>query len=75
MEEKSNINNNPNHVAIIIDGNGRWGIEKFNDRCCGHLRGSEVVFEILETASDIGLRYFTVYAFSVENKKTSKRRS
>jgi undecaprenyl diphosphate synthase len=72
MENKDEIKNNPAHVAIIIDGNGRWGIENWNDRRYGRLRGSEVVFEILATASDLGIRYFTVYALSLENRKRPK---
>ena len=72
MESKDEIKNNPVHVAIIIDGNGRWGIENWNDRCYGHLRGSEVVFEILVTAANLGIKYFTVYAFSTENRKRPK---
>lgn len=56
-----------NHVAIIMDGNGRWAKEKFRPRVWGHIRGSNIVTSIVEKASDINLDALTLYAFSTEN--------
>ncbi len=56
-----------NHVAIIMDGNGRWANKRFRPRIWGHVRGSYVVSEIVQAADDIGLRALTLYAFSTEN--------
>jgi undecaprenyl diphosphate synthase len=56
-----------NHIAIIMDGNGRWAKEKFRPRVWGHIRGSNIVTSIVEKASDIELRALTLYAFSTEN--------
>ncbi len=55
------------HVAIIMDGNGRWAKSRFRPRFWGHVRGSHVVSEIVEEASDLGLESLTLYAFSNEN--------
>ena len=57
----------PRHIAIIMDGNGRWAQEKGEDRLFGHLHGVESVRNIVETAAEIGLEYLTLYAFSTEN--------
>ena len=57
----------PIHVAIIMDGNGRWAKKRGLPRTAGHARGAQVVEQILQDASDIGIRYLTVYAFSTEN--------
>ena len=57
----------PAHVAIIMDGNGRWAKQRGMPRTFGHSQGAKVVEQILEDADDIGIRYFTVYAFSTEN--------
>jgi len=59
--------NIPQHVAIILDGNGRWAKAKGMPRNYGHLQGAKAVEDILEVADDIGIRYLTVYAFSTEN--------
>ena len=59
--------NVPNHVAIIMDGNGRWAKSKGMPRNYGHLKGSANVEKIVQTASDMGVKYLTVYAFSTEN--------
>ncbi len=56
-----------NHVAIIMDGNGRWANEKFRPRVWGHIRGSNVVTSIVAKASDLNLKALTLYAFSTEN--------
>lgn len=61
--------NIPNHVAIILDGNGRWAKKRFLPRVIGHQEGMKRVVEIVEEASDIGIKYLSVYAFSTENWK------
>lgn len=57
----------PAHVAIIMDGNGRWAKKRGLPRTAGHAQGARVVEQILEDAKDLGVRYVTVYAFSTEN--------
>jgi undecaprenyl diphosphate synthase len=57
----------PMHVAIIMDGNGRWAEEKGQDRLIGHINGVESVRNVVEGASEIGIQYLTLYAFSKEN--------
>jgi len=57
----------PQHVAIIMDGNGRWARARMMPRVFGHRRGVEVVRDIVEAASDLGIEYLTLYAFSSEN--------
>lgn len=64
MLENLNI---PNHVAIILDGNGRWAKNKGMPRNYGHVQGAKTVETICEEAYRIGVRYLTVYAFSTEN--------
>ena len=57
----------PAHVAIILDGNGRWAKAKGMPRNYGHLQGAKAVEDILVDARDLGIKYLTVYAFSTEN--------
>lgn len=57
----------PQHVAIIMDGNGRWAKKRGLPRTAGHAQGARVVEQILEDADHMGIRYLTVYAFSTEN--------
>src|SRR5258705_9665068 len=57
----------PRHVAIIMDGNGRWANQRSLKRFFGHQRGAEAVRGVTETAARIGLPYVTLYAFSLEN--------
>src|SRR5277367_6635442 len=57
----------PKHVAIIMDGNGRWAGKRSLKRFLGHQQGAEAVQYVVETASRIGLPYLTLYAFSLEN--------
>ena len=57
----------PRHVAIIMDGNGRWAAERGRPRSFGHHRGAERVREIVRAASDMGIGVLTIYAFSTEN--------
>jgi undecaprenyl diphosphate synthase len=57
----------PLHIAIIMDGNGRWAQEKGEDRLFGHYQGVESVRNIVEGSAELGIRYLTLYAFSTEN--------
>ena len=63
--------NVPNHVAIILDGNGRWAKAKGMPRNYGHVQGAKTVEVICEEAYRMGIQYLTVYAFSTENWKRS----
>jgi undecaprenyl diphosphate synthase len=62
--DKSRI---PQHVAIIMDGNGRWAKQRNRQRSEGHIAGAETVKSIIETAAKIGVKYLTLYTFSKEN--------
>lgn len=62
----------PQHVAIIMDGNGRWAKSKGMPRTYGHIEGAKTVEKICEEAWDLGIKYLTVYAFSTENWKRPK---
>lgn len=66
-KEKIDINRLPAHVAIIMDGNGRWAKEKGYDRIFGHQNGVTSVREVTEAAAELGIKYLTLYAFSTEN--------
>ena len=57
----------PSHIAIIMDGNGRWAKEKGQDRLYGHFHGVESVRNIVEGCAELGVGYLTLYAFSTEN--------
>ena len=61
----------PEHIAIILDGNGRWAKSKGMPRSYGHVKGCENLERICNTARDLGVKYLTVYAFSTENWKRS----
>lgn len=61
----------PQHIAIIMDGNGRWAKKRGLERTQGHKVGAEVFRKICQYASDIGIKYMTFYAFSTENWKRS----
>lgn len=63
----SEVRSVPQHVAIIMDGNGRWAQKRGLPRTAGHAQGARVVEQILEDADHMGIRYLTVYAFSTEN--------
>lgn len=77
MENAKNIelinridkNNIPEHVAIIMDGNGRWAKKRFLPRSAGHHEGMKRVIEIVETAEKLDIKYLSLYAFSTENWK------
>jgi len=62
----------PKHIAIIMDGNGRWANEKGQDRLFGHVSGVESVRETVKTGIELGVSYLTLYAFSTENWKRPK---
>src|SRR6476660_8632535 len=57
----------PRHIAIIMDGNGRWAKEQGQDRLFGHYQGVESVRDIVEGCAELGIGYLTLYAFSTEN--------
>lgn len=59
--------NLPRHIAIIMDGNGRWATQKGEDRLYGHYHGVQSVRTVTEAASELGIEYLTLYAFSTEN--------
>ena len=69
FKEKIDLDRLPVHVAIIMDGNGRWAKERGYDRAYGHKHGVVSVRECAEAAAEIGLKYLTLYAFSTENWK------
>lgn len=65
-------NNIPKHIAIIMDGNGRWAKKRFLPRTFGHKAGVETIREIVKECSSLGVGYLTLYAFSTENWKRPK---
>ncbi|MFO7940361.1 MAG: isoprenyl transferase [Bacteroidales bacterium] len=69
MELKSQIIKEklPRHIAIIMDGNGRWAKKKGNERIFGHKNGVKAVREAVEGAGELGVKFLTLYAFSTEN--------
>lgn len=62
----------PNHIAIIMDGNGRWAKKRGLPRVAGHKRGVDTVREIVEACAEIGVKFLTLYTFSTENWKRPK---
>lgn len=67
FKEKIDVTRIPQHVAIIMDGNGRWAKERGYDRIFGHQKGVISVREVTEAADEIGIKYLTLYVFSTEN--------
>lgn len=65
--EQINLDKVPNHVAIIMDGNGRWAKKKGQARLFGHTNGVEAVRNVLKACVEVGIKHLTVYAFSTEN--------
>lgn len=63
------MENLPKHIAIIMDGNGRWAKKRFLPRNFGHQEGMERVIEIVEVSADLGIKHLSLYAFSTENWK------
>lgn len=69
LENKDNL---PSHIAIILDGNGRWATERNLPRSSGHDQGLKTIKEIVKVASDLGIRNLTLYVFSTENWKRAE---
>jgi len=67
LKEQVNTLNLPAHIAIIMDGNGRWAKHRDLDRVFGHQQGVSAVRNVIEAAAELGIRYLTLYAFSTEN--------
>src|SRR6476661_5631494 len=67
IKEQINISKLPEHVAIIMDGNGRWAKEQGKLRVFGHKNGVLAVRDTVEGAAELGLKHLTLYAFSTEN--------
>lgn len=67
LKSQIDINNLPDHVAIIMDGNGRWAKQHNQPRVFGHRHGVRAVREVTESAAELGIKYLTLYAFSTEN--------
>jgi undecaprenyl diphosphate synthase len=67
LKEKIDLSRLPSHIAIIMDGNGRWAKDKGQDRLFGHFHGVESVRDIVEGCAELGVKYLTLYAFSTEN--------
>lgn len=72
LEELKELGQLPRHVAIIMDGNGRWAQEKGLERVFGHKKGVETVKRIVEASGELGLEFLTLYTFSIENWKRPK---
>jgi len=69
LKEQIDRNSLPRHVAMIMDGNGRWAEKKGVERIFGHRNGVESVRQVVEAAGELGVEYLTLYAFSTENWK------
>ncbi|HNW57318.1 MAG TPA: isoprenyl transferase [Bacteroidales bacterium] len=67
LREQIDIDKLPSHVAIIMDGNGRWARQRGLDRIFGHKQGVNAVRDAIEAAAELGIKYLTIYAFSTEN--------
>jgi undecaprenyl diphosphate synthase len=67
LRQKINTDRLPLHIAIIMDGNGRWAHQHSKERIFGHQQGVESVRSVIETAAELGIKYLTLYAFSTEN--------
>ena len=73
VKEKIDISNLPKHIAIIMDGNGRWAKQKSKLRVFGHKGGVQSVNDTVEAAAEIGIKFLTLYAFSTENWSRPKK--
>ena len=67
MKELLDMNRIPKHIAIIMDGNGRWAMDRGLDRTFGHKAGLDNLEQVTTVCSNLGVKYLTVYAFSIEN--------
>ena len=63
----------PSHIAIIMDGNGRWGLKKYNDRNKGHYYGLQNINKVIEHSIKLKIKYLTLYTFSTENWNRPKK--
>ena len=63
----------PNHIAIIMDGNGRWGLKKYNDRNKGHYYGLQNINKVIKNCIKLHIKYLTLYTFSTENWNRPKK--
>src|SRR5699024_2688363 len=72
VEPLTDLNNMPNHVAIIMDGNGRWASKRGLPRIAGHKEGMNVVKEIVKASTKCNIKILTLYTFSTENWKRPK---
>ncbi|CCQ93046.1 undecaprenyl pyrophosphate synthase [[Clostridium] ultunense Esp] len=72
LKEKIDLDRIPKHIAIIMDGNGRWAKKRFLPRTAGHQEGMKRVIEIVEVAEKLDIKYLSLYAFSTENWKRPK---
>ena len=68
----TDVRTGPRHVAIIMDGNGRWATQRGRPRLFGHHAGAKRVREIVESCPDVGVEYLTIFAFSTENWKRTQ---
>ena len=73
MKEKIIFDNLPRHIAIIMDGNGRWAEKRNLDRIEGHIKGIDSLRNILKSSLEFGIKYLTVFAFSSENWQRPKK--
>src|SRR5512136_3222194 len=62
----------PKHIAIIMDGNGRWAKKKLLNRISGHMKGVDAVREVVTACRELGIKVLTLYAFSIENWRRPK---
>src|SRR5690606_17268804 len=67
MSDPQTKRNDPNHIGIIMDGNGRWAKERGYSRPRGHREGAKTCRKIIDACQELGVRYLTLYAFSAEN--------
>lgn len=72
-EYRLDIENIPSHVAMIMDGNGRWAEERFLPRIAGHKKGAETVRSMVKLCVEFGVKYLSIYAFSTENWTRPKK--
>ena len=68
-DDKPDVNTIPRHVAVIMDGNGRWAKRRGLPRSAGHKAGADTLKKIVAAAGELGVKVLTVYAFSTENWK------
>lgn len=67
LKDKINLNNLPSHIAVIMDGNGRWAYQQGQDRVFGHSNGVQSVRDTAEACAELGVKFLTLYTFSTEN--------